>query len=359
MKNYLKIYIFAFVITKLAACSSADHANMTQAELNITYPAVYVINGENSSISVINLATNNVTETIKLGEGGAAHSNKDMIMFPHHITLSADAMNLAIGVPGVDLSAGHTSGAAHTGMQGKIVVVDATKGTIKHNVTTPLMNHNAIYSPDGKEIWTTQIDNSGKCLVYDATTLTLKNTIIVGIQPAEITISQDKQYAFVANGGSNSVTVIKIADKTVVKTIVVGEDPVGAWTGSDNKMYVDNEKGKTISIIDVATLAVVETINLGFTPGYATYNAVLNELWVSNAGSNKVIYFQRMNNAWMKMGEILTGADAHAITFTKDGQTAYITNQGAASVSVINAATKTKIKDIAVGTKPNGIVIKQ
>jgi YVTN family beta-propeller protein len=40
------------------------------------------------------------------------------------------------------------------------------------------------------------------------------------------------------------------------------------------------------------------------------------------------------------------------------GNVAYVTNQGANNVSVINAQTHTKIKDIPVGHKPNGAVIK-
>jgi YVTN family beta-propeller protein len=53
------------------------------------------------------------------------------------------------------------------------------------------------------------------------------------------------------------------------------------------------------------------------------------------------------------------GAGAHAVGFTNDGNTAYVTNQMAASVSVINVSDHSKIKDITVGKKPNGIVLKQ
>lgn len=221
------------------------------------------------------------------------------------------------------------------------------------------MNHNAVFSPDGSEIWTSQMDEAGKVLVYNAATMALKNTIVVGTEPAEVTMSANGQYAFVANGMSNTVTVIKVADKSVTKTIPVGDDPVGAWPGADGRMYVDNEKGQSISVIDVATLSVVETVKLGFTPGYAAYHPTRNELWVSQAGTGtNVAIFERMNGSWMKMGEVQTGLDAHAIAFTKDGTTAFVTNQGAATVSVVDVANRTKLKDITVGKKPNGIVLK-
>jgi YVTN family beta-propeller protein len=43
--------------------------NSDQPELNITYPAAYVVNGGSSTISVINLTTNTVTDVIKLRDG--------------------------------------------------------------------------------------------------------------------------------------------------------------------------------------------------------------------------------------------------------------------------------------------------
>jgi YVTN family beta-propeller protein len=122
-------------------------------------------------------------------------------------------------------------------------------------------------------------------------------------------------------------------------------------------MFVDNEDGQTISVIDVASNAKVATINLGFKPGFAAYNTTANELWVTDFTNGKVVYYLDMGaNTWMKHGEFATGAGAHAIAFS--GTYGYVTNQGANTVSLINVATHAKIKDIAVGKKPNGIVFK-
>ena len=343
----------------LSACNMHDMSS-TQAELNINYPAAYVVNAEGNSLSVIDLSSQQVKETISFGEASGGHGSmtmSDMVMWPHHIYLSPDGSKLGVGVPGMDLSAGHAGGTS--GMSGRVLVVDPKTGATTVNQQTPVMNHNAVFSPDGSEIWTSQMDDAGKVLVYNAATMALKNTIAVGMEPAEVTISANGQYAFVANGMSNTVTVIKVADKSVAKTIPVGDDPVGAWPGADGKMYVDNERGQSISVIDVATLSVVETVKLGFTPGYAAYHPTRNELWVSQAGTgNKVAIFERMNSSWLKMGEVQTGLDAHAIAFSKDGTTAYVTNQGAATVSVIDVAKRAKTKDITVGKKPNGLVLK-
>lgn len=358
--NKLLVLAGALPLVSLSGCMNMDHSASVQPALNVNYPAAYVVNAEGNSLSVIELASQQVKETISFGPASMNHSGTmtDMIMWPHHIYASPDGSKLGIGVPGMDLSGGHAG--SMSGMTGRVLLVNATTGQTIMNQKTPIMNHNAAFSPDGSDVWTSQMDKSGQVLVYDATTFALKKSIPVGMEPAEVTMSTNGRYAFVANGMSNSVTVISVADKSVVKTIAVGEDPVGAWPGSDGNMYVDNEEGQSISVIDVATLTVTETIKLGFTPGYAAYNGSRNELWVSQAGAGTgVVIFGRTGNAWTKMSEVETGLDAHAIAFTKDGSTAYVTNQGAATVSVIDASKRIKLTDISVGKKPNGLVIRQ
>lgn len=78
-------------------------------------------------------------------------------------------------------------------------------------------------------------------------------------------------------------------------------------------MYVDNEISETISEISVSAMSVVSTIDLGFTTGL-----------VHNVG-NKI----------------------------------YVTNQGAGTVSVIDVTTHSILQNINVGSKPNGIALKQ
>lgn len=354
MKNVSKSFLLAVPLLALA-CNN-DDMDM-QSELNINFPAAYVVNGESNSISVINLDTDEVAGTIKLSDGSMSGSMNDMIMWPHHAYLNSAKNLVAIGVPGMDLSAGHSGGMS--GMKGKVALMDAVTGTVTKVIDLDMMNHNAVFSPDGKEIWTSQMDEMGSVLVYDASTFALKSTIPVGSDPAEVTFSYDGSVAFVANGSSNTVTAINPTTKEVLETIDVGADPVGAWPGSDNKMYVDNEEGQSISIINVSTLEVESTIDLGFMPGMAAYTAMSRELWVSDPVNGKVHYWVYESDTWNHGGVFQAGSGAHAIAFDEDNMKAYITNQGAESVSVASSMDHSIIKTLTVEKKPNGIVIKK
>jgi YVTN family beta-propeller protein len=352
MKNSLsKLVIILIVpIVVLVHSCKKDKTEVTPppttTNSDITYNAAYVVNGGSNSISVIDISTNEVKKTIALAN----------VMWPHHISINTTKTKVAIGVPGMDLSGGHGN-INNSGMTGMIAIYDAIKGTELKMINLSMMNHNAAFSPNGTEIWTSLMDSMGIVQVYDANTYQLKSTIHVGMMPAEVTFSFDGSMAFVANGMSNDVTAINVANKTVMATITVGQEPVGAWQGSNNKMYVDNEMGQSISVIDVSTMSVEETVNLGFMPGMAAYQADMNELWVSDPDNGKVHYWKRSGNAWVHDGVFSTGAGTHAIVFK--GMTAYISNQLAGTVSVIDVMMHTKIKDITVGTKPNGMVIKQ
>lgn len=352
-----KVIISIFTLT-LGGCMTMTSE---QPQLNINYPAAYVVNGESSTVSVINLNTNEVTDLIQLTEemAGMAHgSNAMFLQYPHHIYLNPAKNQIAIAAPGMDLSEGHGTAEvlAHSGTA-KVAVLDAVKGINVKLIDVPEMNHNAIYSPDGKEIWTSQMDEKGKVLVYDSNTYTLKNTINVGKEPAEITFSIDGSTAFVANGMDNSVSVINPSTKTVTATIPVGKNPVGAWMGSDNRMYVDNEDGQTVSVIEVKTLKVVETIVLGFMPGFVAYQGDMKEMWVTDPMAGKVHWWTKdAAGKMVRTGAFATGAGSHAIAF-KD-MTAYVTNQEAASVSIIDVMQHKVTKTISVGKKPNGIVIR-
>ncbi len=317
----------------------------------VTEDAVYVVNGEDSSITVLDLAGTT------LGTIGLKN-----VSFPHHVYLSPDRARLAVAVPGHDLSAGHSAagkaaGGGHGGATGAVLLLDATTGTTLKARRLDAANHNAIFSPNGTEVWTTQLLDAGTVLVLDATTLETRQTIRVGRVPAEVTFTPDGKYAFVANGTSNDVTVIDAASKAVVKTIAVDREPVGAWPGADGMMYVDCEVGRTVRAIDPKTLEVVRTYNLGFTPGYAAVPPTrTDELWLTDTDAGKIVF--NRTTADSRAGDVFTGAGAHALAFTPDGKTAFVTNQLAGSVSLVDAATRTVKVTVPVGKKPNGIALR-
>lgn len=324
----------------------ADHASgapSSEPISSIGHDALFVVNGGDNTISVIDTERNELVDTIRLKDAS----------FPHHLYLNADTSQMVLAVPGVDLSMGHSGGAHHPeGAMGAVLLLDASTGATLRARSLAATNHNAIFSPDGQEVWTSQATDSGAVLVLDATTLEVKQRVDVGQGPAEVTFSADGRSAFVANGGSGSVTVIDVDSKTVLDTIEVGQTPVGAWQGSNGIAYVDNEGSKSLTAIDTVSLEILNTYDLGFTPGMAALGPD-GEVWVTDADNGAVVLLSASDGS--TSAEITTGAGAHGIVFSADGSFAYVSNQSDGTVSVTDVVALNVTATIGVGSRPNGL----
>jgi YVTN family beta-propeller protein len=279
--------------------------------------------------------------------------------FPHHISISSDGKKLAVALPEFDFILGHDALHTATDKKGGIAIINAETGNTLLKMALPNANYNVVFTPDGKEIWSATSTHNGTMYVYDAENGNLKATIELGADPSEIGFSKDGKYIFVALAESSFVYVLDSSTKKIIKTIKVDLYPTNIWAGLDGKIYVENKNASSINIINTATLEVEDYLDLDFKPSQITYNQALNELWVCEAGANKVAYFEKKNNLWSLKGTIITGDDAHAVLFSKDFKRAFVVNQKGNSVSVIDAVNHTKTKDISVGSQPNGIVLKE
>jgi len=339
---------------------------------SVNFDAAYVVNGESNTISVINLSTNKVDKTIDLPQFQASSgmgmmgSGGMMNMWPHHISLSPDKSKIAVSFPGSNFNGGagmmvssFTSGNMMGGTtQGKIVILDAVSGINLKEISLDGIAFNVAFSPDGKELWTALMMTTGKVLVFDASTYTISNSISVGQMPTEVSFSDDGKKVYVVNGMSNSVSVIDAATKKVLETAAVGNYPVGAWPGMGGMMYVNNEKGQSISMLDMMTNMMTKTVQLSFVPGMATRNTMMNQMWISDPNGGKVQMWTNTATGYMMGGTLTVGSGASAIAFNESGTICYVTNQNEGTVSVIDVTTLKEMMKIIVGKKPNDIVIR-
>lgn len=354
MQKSLLIALLLFGLTSCNFHTEADMDDMDDMaggkELDINYPAAYVVNGESNNIEVLNL--NDLSQKEQISLNGAT--------FPHHINLSPDKTKLAVAITSTDLSGGHDPGGMGNMDGYKVMVLNSYTGKIEQEILLPKMPHNGVFNKDGTELWIAQEDEmQSQVLVYNTGNWSLEYTINVGKGLSEVTFSADGTKVFAANTIDATVSIIDPDTKIVLGTVPVGKDPVGAWPAANGYVYVDNETDGTITEIAVASGTVTETIPLGFKPGYVAYHPAKQELWVSDATNGQIVYYQENNSQWALQGSITTGADAHAIVFSQDGATAYVTNQGANTVSVIRVADHSVTATIPVGKKPNGLVLRQ
>ncbi|MGH6852376.1 MAG: cytochrome D1 domain-containing protein, partial [Methylocella sp.] len=94
-------------------------------------------------------------------------------------------------------------------------------------------------------------------------------------------------FAYVANGATNTVSVIDTAAKKPVATVPVGKRPFGVAVTPDGKhAYVTNSADNTVSVIDTATNTVMATVPVGIDPFVVAVTRDGKHAYVANSNYN-------------------------------------------------------------------------
>jgi YVTN family beta-propeller protein len=246
----------------------------------------------------------------------------------------------------------------------------------------------------------------GNVKVIDSLSNTVDATITVGNEPVGIAVglansTKPDGFVFVSNTYDGTVSVIDASTNLVVQTVTVGTNPVGiAINNALHQVYVANEGSNTISVINATRInshiSVYENLPSGLEPANVAvsstgivfvtdygsaqvtvlqhYSTILTQPWLPinylfsdinvaggsgpwgiavNAGSVYVtdittngVYVMSATSPFGEIGSLITvGAAPTSIAINAATSTAYVVNYGGlGSVSTINLATN------AVGT---------
>jgi YVTN family beta-propeller protein len=131
-----------------------------------------------------------------------------------------------------------------------------------------------------------------KLLVFDLDKQVWKNPITVGDNPNEILLTPDGKYLYVCNANDNTVSVIDLKTKKVIETLdtaLFPDSPSGSTTNSlaydpsKKVLYIANADNNCVAVFDVAKPG--NSFSLGFIPTgwYPTCVRLINKkLWISN-----------------------------------------------------------------------------
>jgi YVTN family beta-propeller protein len=100
-------------------------------------------------------------------------------------------------------------------------------------------------------------DGLGSVSVINAENNTVAGAINVHRQPVSIEIDSTGGLAYVANSGSNTISVLDLKARREIAAMGAGEEPVDARLSPDNKtLVVANRRGNSVSLFDTATRRV-------------------------------------------------------------------------------------------------------
>ena len=147
--------------------------------------------------------------------------------------------------------------------------------------------------------------------------------------------SDYREYAYVTNGGSNSVTVLDLVNVRHDREIAVGANPTGvAASLSRNEVYVVNTNSGTVSVIDSEKNQVVSTIPVHRQPYFIDVDTQGLRGYVANAGSNNVSVIDLDKRR--EIAAIGVGEAPGLARISADGNTLVVSNRESASASLID-----------------------
>jgi YVTN family beta-propeller protein len=175
-----------------------------------------------------------------------------------------------------------------------------------------------------------------------------------------------REFAYVSNGASNTVSVLDLVYMRQDRTLQVGIQPTGmAVNPKRNEVYVVNTGTASgtgsISVIDTESNSVVATIPVHKLPYFVDVDADGRRAYVANSGSNTVSVIDLDQRR--EVGVAGTGEQPGLARISPDMRTLVVTNRGSGSISIF-AIAPTPLPAVATGPShgldklPDGLKLK-
>lgn len=317
---------------------------------------VYVANEEADTVSVVDAASFKTLAVVRVGAK------------PHNVQVSPDGTRVWVtnnGEPtAVNASAHQNMGKDEhqaMGSVGAVWVIDAATDAVLAKVPVGLHPAHVVLTPDGRFAYVTN-GGDNTLSVIDAATQRRVSTIAVGKFPHGIRFSPDGTQAYVANLKGGTVSVVDTASQKEVTQIPVGKGPAQVGFTPDGRLaFVSLSEESAVAVIDPATRKVLRRIAVGTVPIQLFATPDSSTLLVANQGTRKrpgktvsVIDL----GSFQVVKTVETGSGAHGVALDREGRYAYITNTYAGSLSVFDIGKRSVVTTVPVGKGPNGVSVR-
>lgn len=219
-------------------------------------------------------------------------------------------------------------------------------------------------SPDGRRIYVVDsktlpggAPSTGVVSVIDAISNTVIDTYAAGGNPTNIVVNPSGTRAYVVNEGTGSVSVLDItANKTTIPDINNISGAVGIAISADGSRLYVGSSTQQLYIIDAATNQIIKKIQTqSANPTALCVSPDGNYVYITNNTSN---YISVIDVATGDSKNITVGLAPYAMAITPVGDKLYVTNRSASNtVTIINTATGSLIKQIDIPSLPQGICV--
>lgn len=211
------------------------------------------------------------------------------------------------------------------------------------------------YDPVDQFLWVAMLPNS-----VDVVNETgqVQGVFPVGSQPFDVAVNARSNLVYVTNTGSDNVSILNGTlppgdhwgslppsyDPAYLQ-VPVGSEPLGvAYDPTSNEVYVANQGSNNVSVFNGTTGASVANIAVGFGPRGLAYDAATGQVFVADGGDFAVSVISTSIHA--VVATIAVGSDPYGVAVDNRTDTVYVTNENSSNVSVISAPSDAVVGSI-------------
>lgn len=156
-----------------------------------------------------------------------------------------------------------------------------------------------------------------------------------------------REFAYISNGGSSTVTVLDLVYLRQDRTLQVGLNPIDLVANPvRNEIYSVNAQSGTISVIDAEANRVAATISVHRLPTFIAVDPTGHRAYVVNSGSNTVSVLDLDRRR--EIAAAGTGEQPGVDRISPDGRSLVVSNRASGSVSVFEVSPYNQ----AAGSEP-------
>jgi YVTN family beta-propeller protein len=229
------------------------------------------------------------------------------------------------------------------------------------------------FSPDGKYLYFTNYSMYGKGFSKEGTdkcspasgyddsflsridlsTMKIDAVYPVGSVPKVVQVTPDNKYVLVSNWCSYTVTIISVETGKRVRDIKIGRYPRGIEISEDSQFaYIAEMGGSNIHRIDLNDFTKT-LIPIGINPRALELSPDGKFLYATLNSSGKVIAWNLLKNKAFK--SVKTGDAARSLALSSDGTALFVVNFFSNTVSKVRTSDMKVLQTIKVCNEPIGI----
>lgn len=213
-------------------------------------------------------------------------------------------------------------------------------------------------TPDGTKVYVAGIFSNSVSVINTASdNISATVALTPGSGPLDIALTPDGTKAYVTRHFDNKASVIRTSDDTQVAEMNVGGAPRGVATNGAYA-YVADGGSNSVSVINTATNAVSTLSPVATFPYAIATSPDGTRVYATLQSSDEVKVIDTATNSVVGT-PIAVGDQPSGLAVSPDGDQVYVTNFTGDSVTVIDAATSAVLTTVALpnGSRPWGIAV--